>query len=202
MDVRVLGEGCCSGSLAPRVRGRTSPVGALLVVRTYWSVRVLSFVWAPSRPGTIEEKHSHLLVGGWCGAWKVGQKNLGTRVTEKCLWHQCFCCLIFFQKSYIFVLKKSKNKSRHNKWRNLQACKILTWNSLYCRLHKKTKSVKIWRFEIYIPRSTCLLFLCSPELFVFEIKILHVYETIHWLTPWFFSKFFETHKCDFYFFLK
>jgi hypothetical protein len=108
----------------------------------------------------------------------------------------------FFWKSYIFISKKSENKSRHNTWRKLQAYKILIWNSLYCRLHKKIKSVKIWIFEICTPKSTRLLFLCSPEFFVFEIEILHVYVTIYWLHHDFFSNFFETHKRDFYFLKK
>jgi hypothetical protein len=40
---------------------------------------------------------------------------------------------------------------------------------------KKTKSIEIWRFEIFIPS-----FLCSPEYFLFEIQILHVYGIIRW----------------------
>jgi hypothetical protein len=38
--------------------------------------------------------------------------------------------------------------------------------------------------------------LCSPEYFVFEIEVKHVYGIIRWLHHEFFSNFFETHKCD------
>jgi hypothetical protein len=39
---------------------------------------------------------------------------------------------------------------------------------------KITKSDKICRFEIYILRSRCLLFLCSPKYKLFEQDFLHV----------------------------
>jgi hypothetical protein len=63
---------------------------------------------------------------------------------------------------------------------------------------KITKSDKICRFEIYILRSRCLPFLCSPNYKVFEYDFLHICGIKSWLHMKIYSKFFETRKYVFY----
>jgi hypothetical protein len=59
------------------------------------------------------------------------------------------------------------------------------WYEILCIVGytEMTKSDKIGRFEIYILRSTCLLFLCSPEYKVFKHDYLHICGINSWLHP-------------------
>jgi len=51
-------------------------------------------------------------------------------------------------------------------------------------------------------RSTILSFFCSSKYTLFQIEILHVCGTHHWLHPDLFLEFFETQKYDFLYFFK
>jgi hypothetical protein len=107
------------------------------------------------------------------------------------------CCL---KKMYIiFVTKNYENKSRYSQWCELEACKSLVRNSLYCGLEKMIESDIGCRFEKYILGSTCLFYFCSPNYKLFEHDFLLVFEKNSWLHPSIFI-FFETDKGNFEFF--
>jgi hypothetical protein len=65
---------------------------------------------------------------------------------------------------------------------------------------KIRKFDKIYRFEIYILRSRCFSFLCSPKYKVFEQDVLHIGGINSWLHANIFSNFLKTQKYDFQFF--
>jgi hypothetical protein len=144
--------------------GRGAGLSALLHLRCWWPLGASSWL-------TIAISEAESVFSSWASAFLLFKKN---------------------PKIIYIYFKKYEHKSGHNKWRNLQRV-IFLYEILYIISYiKKSKSVEIWRSEICIPRSTCLLFLCNPEFFVFEIEILHIYATIHWLCHDFFLIFWNT----------
>jgi hypothetical protein len=113
--------------------------------------------------------------------WALAPYVLFLEELRKVSWLLCSCCLKKIKNHIYLFEKKIKHKSGHSKWRNLKACKILIRDSLYCRLQKNLLKFGGLKYAYPDPH---VCYFC--EYFVFEIEILHVYGTIHWLQHDFF----------------
>jgi hypothetical protein len=87
---------------------------------------------------------------------------------------------IFRSTSFLFLYSSQYKVFKHD---SLHVCGINNWlHPNIFRLHKN-KSHKICTFEIYIFRSTSLLFLYSSQYKVFKHDSLHVCGINNWLHP-------------------